>query len=85
MRLPRAKDVPWTAGVSGVVFVLVMFSLGSPMYELAVLGTWGLMYLIECQARGLWRRPVTVTQTGDPAADRPLADHPHGATADGRT
>jgi hypothetical protein len=65
MPLPRAKDVPCTAGVSGLVFVLAMLSLGSPLAELAIFAAWGLLYLIECQVRRLFGRPATPPRPAD--------------------
>jgi hypothetical protein len=85
MPLPRAKDVPWTAGVSGVVFVLAMFSLSSPRLELAVFGAWGLLYLVECQVRGLFGRPVTATRPAEVARSRHQVEPPLDARGDERT
>jgi hypothetical protein len=60
VQLPRPHEVPTTCAVGGVVFVLALFSVGSPFVELAIFGTWGLMYLIECLARGNFRRRADV-------------------------
>lgn len=85
MPLPRAKDVPCTAGVSGLVFVLAMFSLGSPLIELAIFAGWGLIYLIECQVRRLFGRPVTTTRPADVVCAQRHVDHPLDAIDDERT
>ena len=53
MRLPsppRPADVPVTAGVSGIVFVLAVFKFGGPemfVPEALIFGVWGLLYLVE--------------------------------------
>jgi hypothetical protein len=85
MSLPRAKDVPWTAGVSGLVFVLAMFSLASPRIELAIFTAWGLFYLIECQARRLFGRPATARPRVGVVPVRHRADPPLDARDDERT
>jgi hypothetical protein len=85
MSLPRAKDVPWTAGVSGLVFVLAMLSLASPGIELAIFTAWGLLYLIEGQARRLFSRPATARPPGDVLPVGHRADPPLDARDDERT
>lgn len=62
MDLPRPRDVPATSAVSGVVFVLTMFSVGSPISLLVIFTAWGLMYVTEGwlrrRARARGGRPV---------------------------
>jgi cation-transporting P-type ATPase J len=55
MRLPRGREVPVTTALGGLVFVAVLFSLGSPISLLVVFGTWGLIYLVECAVRSAYR------------------------------
>jgi hypothetical protein len=59
MRLRGPKEVPATAGVSGVVFVFALINFdGGSMYrnETILFVAWGLMYLVESVVRS--RRPV---------------------------
>ena len=85
MPLPRAKDVPFTAGVSGLVFVLAMFSLDSPLVELAIFAAWGATYLVECQVRRLVGWPVTATRPADGVRAQRQADSRLDAIDDERT
>src|SRR5262245_22953059 len=75
VQMPRPHEVPTTCAVSGVVFVLALFSVGSPFVEVIIFAAWGLMYLIECLVRGNFRRraPQDVTpapQLSENAATR---------------
>jgi hypothetical protein len=59
MRLARPRDVPITAGASGVVLVIALFNYGGPdmFRNLGILfGAWGLMYLVECGWYAVSRR-----------------------------
>lgn len=50
MHFPRPSDVPFTAGVSGVVFVVAIFQFGTVdmwWVEPLILAAWGLIYLLE--------------------------------------
>jgi hypothetical protein len=85
MSLPRAKDVPATAGVSGLVFVLAMLGLGNPTFDVALFAVWGAMYVVESQVRRRTGHTVTATEpaAGQDAPGRAAA--PHDATGDGRS
>lgn len=85
MPLPRAKDVPWTANVSGLVFVLAMFSLGSPMSLLAIFVAWGLVYVTESLVRRRFGRPATEVRRADADLARRHSDVALGARDDERT
>jgi hypothetical protein len=59
VRFPRPSQVPATAGVSGIVFVLGVFFFGNTnmlLKEGIVFGAWGLMYLSEWGYRAVKRR-----------------------------
>ena len=85
MPLPRAKDVPCTAGVSGLVVVLAVFNLGSPLVEVTIFAAWGVMYLLECQVRGLFRRRDREPELDGPTPPARQADSPLDAIGDERT
>jgi heavy metal translocating P-type ATPase len=51
MRLPQGRQVPFTAGMSGIVLVAALSSIGTPLHELVIFGAWGLVFLIESFAR----------------------------------
>jgi hypothetical protein len=89
MRLPRGRDVPITAGVSGVVFVLGLINFdGSHMYrnETVLFVVWGALYVIEALVRrGRPVPPVSGTRRADPRRGRPPADRSPGATGGART
>ncbi|MCW2495779.1 hypothetical protein [Jatrophihabitans sp.] len=51
MRFPIGNEVPFTAGVSGIVFAVAVFNLGSPIGELVLFVLWGLIYAVECAIR----------------------------------
>jgi len=55
VRYPIGEEVPFTAGVSGIVFAVAIFSLGTPQNELILFVVWGLIYAIECAIRKPWR------------------------------
>ena len=60
MRLRRSAEVPVTAGVSGIVFVLAVFNFGGVdtwRNELIIFGVWGLMYVVESCWYALTGRP----------------------------
>jgi hypothetical protein len=63
MRYPVGEEVPFTAGVSGIVFCVALFSLGTWQNEVILFVVWGLIYAVECVIRKPWRhyqeRPVT--------------------------
>jgi hypothetical protein len=89
MRLPRGREVPITAGVSGVVFVLGLINFdGSHMYrnETLLFAVWGTLYLIESIVRS--RRPVAPvsgTPRADPRRAQPPADRSPDAIGGART
>jgi hypothetical protein len=82
MRLRRPHEVPITAAVSGVVFVLAMVNFdGTNMNrnELLLFTAWGLLYVIE----SLVRKPrprVSETQPADPHREPRPGDRIPGAT-----
>jgi hypothetical protein len=51
MRFPIGNEVPFTAGVSGIVFAVALFNLGSPIGELVLFVLWGAIYAVECAIR----------------------------------
>jgi hypothetical protein len=55
--------VPVTSGVSGLVFVLALFSISTPLRELVLFGIWGLVYAVECVVRRA--RPPVSAVLGD--------------------
>ena len=55
MRYPIGDEVPFTAGISGIVFAVAIFSLGSPLNEVVLFAVWGLIYGVECVIRKPWR------------------------------
>jgi hypothetical protein len=64
MRLPHGEEqVPFTAGVSGIVLVLFWFKFGSTTMlrdEAVILGLWGLIYLVEIAVRTRLRSRTAV-------------------------
>jgi hypothetical protein len=89
MRLPRGREVPITAGVSGVVFVLGLINFdGSHMYrnETLLFTVWGALYVIESIVRT--RRPaapISGTRRAAPHRGQPPADRSPDATGGART
>lgn len=75
VQLPRPHEVPTTCAVSGVVFVLALFSVGSPFVELAIFAGWGLMYLTECLVRGNFRRRAPLPVTTEEHLSEDVARH----------
>lgn len=83
MRLPRGDEVPFTSGISGIVFLLAWYKVGTTQMipaESVILGAWGAIYLIEIAARNLNGRPRAAR-----APARLPADPSRAPTDGGRT
>lgn len=47
MQLARARDVPFSAAISGLVFLAVYMNLGAPLHIVYILAGYLAIYLIE--------------------------------------
>lgn len=70
MRLPGPKDVPFTAAISGLVFLIAFMNLGEPIHLVYVLAGWGVVYLAEWGVRAVIRSQRSRRRRDEPAADR---------------
>jgi hypothetical protein len=64
MRFARARDVPFCAAISGLVFLALFMNLGEPIHLVYILAGYGVVYLVEW-----YLRSRAAALSGTPPAD----------------
>lgn len=75
MQFPRGNEVPFTSGISGIVFLVAWYKVGTTQMipaESIIFGAWALIYLTE------WALRTTGVVSGTPRAAPRRAPRPAG-------
>jgi hypothetical protein len=85
VQFARAREVPFCAAISGLVFLALYMNLAAPLNLIYILAAYGLLYLIEWSVRSNGRASVSGTPRADQNRARPRAGRTRAATDDAGT